>query len=71
MSNWTDTGAGFRQPLNIRLVEPDAVAERHLRAEQTEAVDILHRRAAAAPAGVFLLVGRLQEVHVQRHAVFS
>jgi hypothetical protein len=47
------------------------VAERHLRAEQTEAVDILHRRAAAAPAGVFLLVGRLQQVHVQRHAVFA
>jgi hypothetical protein len=49
-----DAGAGFRRPLNVRLVKPDAVAERHLWAEQTEAVDVFHRRAAAAPAGVFL-----------------
>jgi hypothetical protein len=47
------------------------VAERHLRPEQTEAVDILHRRAAAAPAGVFLLVRGLQQVHVQRDIVFA
>jgi hypothetical protein len=45
----TDTGSGFRQPVDIPLVEPNAVAERHLRPEQTEAVDVFHRRTAAAP----------------------
>ena len=67
----TDTGPGFRDPLDVVLVEPNAVAERHLRAEQAEAVDILHRRATAASTSVFLLVRRLQEVHVQRHAIFA
>ena len=67
----TDTGPGFRQPLDVPLVEPDAVAERYLRAEQAEAVDVLQRGAAAAPASVFLLVRRLQQVHVQRHLVFA
>ena len=67
----TDAGSGFRQPLDVALVKPDAVAERHQRPEQAEAVDIVDRAAAAPPAGVLLLVGRLHEVHVQRHTVFA
>jgi hypothetical protein len=47
------------------------VAERHLRPEQAEAVDVFHRGAAAAPVNVFLLVRRLKQVHVQRHLVFA
>src|ERR1700731_3721452 len=39
--------------------------------EQAEAVDVLHRGAAAPPAGIFLLVRRLQQVHVQRDIVFA
>jgi len=60
----TDTGSGL--PLDVSLVEPNAVAERHLRPEQAEAADVLND-GALAPARVFLLVGRLQQVHVQRH----
>ena len=43
--------------------------ERHLRPEQAEAADIVDRGAAAAPARIFLLVGGLDKVHVQRHVV--
>ena len=64
-------GAGLAEPVNVQFVEPDAVTKRHLRSEQAKAVDILDRAAAAAPPRVFLLVGRLQQVHVQRHAVFA
>ena len=64
-----DAGAGLGDAIDVRLVQPDAVAERHLRAEQAEAVDVLKRRSAAAPARVFLLVGGFHQVHVQRNVV--
>ena len=48
----TETRSGFREPVHVMLVKPNAVAERHLRPEQAEAVDVFHRRAAAAPSGV-------------------
>jgi hypothetical protein len=45
----TDMGPGFCQPLDVSLIEPYAVAERHLRSEEAEAVDLLHRAAATPP----------------------
>ena len=47
------------------------MAERHLPPQQVKATDIFDRGPAAAPTGIFLLVGRHQQVHVQRHAVFA
>jgi hypothetical protein len=64
-------GASLGQTVNVPLVEPDAVAERHLPPQQVKATDIFDRGPAAAPTGIFLLVGRHQQVHVQRHAVFA
>jgi hypothetical protein len=40
----TDGRPGLREPLDVRLVESDAVTECHLRAEEAEAVDVLNRR---------------------------
>ena len=60
-----DAGAGLGDPADVALGQPDAVPERHARVHQAEAVEILDRGAAAAAAGVFLLVGGLHQVHVQ------
>src|ERR1700728_4074841 len=43
--------------------------ESHLWAEQAEALDIVDRSSSAATARVFLLIGRLDEMHVERHAM--
>ncbi len=55
--------------VHVALVQPHAVAERQARAEQAELLDVVHRRPAAAPEGVLLLVGGLEEVHVERRVV--
>ena len=47
--------------------QPDAMAQRHARAEQAEVVEMPHGGLAGAAHRVFLLVRRLQQVHVHRH----
>src|SRR5215472_18370388 len=62
-------GAGRGNAIEISLVEPNAMAEGQSRPQKSEAVDIVERSAAAAPAGIFFLIGGLDEVHVHRSVV--
>src|SRR6202035_4590647 len=64
-----DVRSGFGDTIDVSFVQPDAVAESHARAEQVEAIDVFERGAAATAVGVFLLVGGLHQVHVQRGVV--
>ncbi len=66
----THACAGLRHAVDVCLAEPDAVAERQMRPEHIEAVDVLHRCAFAAPPGIFLLHRGLEQMHVHRHFVF-
>src|SRR3712207_8591648 len=47
--------------------QPDAMAQRHARAEQAQVVEVPDGGLAGAPHRVFLLVRRLQQVHVHWH----
>jgi hypothetical protein len=62
-------GAGLGQPVDVALGKPHAVAERHVRPEHAEALDVFDRGAIAAPARVFLLERGLKQMHVHGHAV--
>jgi hypothetical protein len=60
-----DHGARARDQLDVLLVEPDAVTEGQARAGHAELDEMLEGGAARATAGVLLLVGGLDEMHVQ------
>ena len=64
-----DMGTGRGNAVEIGLVEPYAMPQCQPRPEKPETIDIIEGGAAAAPAGVFLLVGGLDEVHVHRRVV--
>ena len=66
-----DAALGRGQAVDVLLVQPHAVAERQAVVHHAEAVDVFQRRALAAPPGVFLLVGGLDQVHVHRHVVLG
>jgi hypothetical protein len=61
-----NAGAGLGEPVNILLIQPNAMAERHVRPQQAQAVQIFHRRAAAAAARIFLLIGGFKQMHMDR-----
>ncbi len=66
-----DAAAGGGQAVDVLLVQPHAVAQGQAVGHHAEAVDVLQRRAVAAPQGVFLLVGGLDQVHVHGGVVFG
>ena len=61
-----NAGAGLGQPINILLIQPDTMAECHIRPQHPKAVQIFHGRAATAAARIFLLLGGFHEMHMDR-----
>ena len=47
--------------------KPHAVAQRQMRPEHPKPIKMLDRGRASAAQRIFLLVGRLKEMHVHRH----
>ena len=65
-----DVGVRLGQLVEIAFRQPDRVAERRLRPEQAEALDVVDSAAAmAATPGVLLLIGRFDEMHMDGNAV--
>ena len=62
-----DAGAGIGGNLDILVIDPDAVAHGHVGAKDAQVVQMVHGGLAGAAAGIFLLIGRLQHMHVHGH----
>ena len=64
-----DHHAALRGPLDVPRREPDPVPQREARPEEPEALEVLRRGAARAPARVLALIGGLVEMHVHSDLV--
>ena len=64
-----DTAAGPRQTVDVRFIQPDAVAKGQARRDHAEPVNILQSRASATTPSIFLLIRGLHEMHVHRYVV--
>src|SRR5262249_18062213 len=65
----TDHRPGRGDPLDVVLVEPHAVAERHVWAEHAHAFDMTDGSGRGATVRVLLLVRGLQQMYVHADAV--